>query len=175
MSKVARHPRHPDVVNLSVDEIAQRYMVRFADIKPDWNVFDDAKIAGYRRAQYRYIGQTLGKPEIKYIPAGGTRMSIMYVPPGEGNAPHTHPVEEVFFILQGNLMVFFEEEDGRRLELNLAPWDCVSCPAGVIHGYQNDGVQPVFLQVMVGQTKPEPMGYTDPELYARQQPQHTRG
>ena len=70
MSKVARHPRHPDVVNMSLDEIAQRYTVRFADIKPDWNVFDDAKIAGYRRAQYRYIGQTLGKPEIKYIPAG---------------------------------------------------------------------------------------------------------
>ena len=72
-------------------------------------------------------------------------------------------------------MVFFEEEDGRRLELNLAPWDCVSCPAGVIHGYQNDGVQPVFLQVMVGQTKPEPMGYTDPKLYARQHTQQTRG
>ncbi len=63
---------------MSLDEIAQRYTVRFADIKPDWNVFDDSKIAGYRRAQYRYIGQTLGKPEIKYIPAGGTRMSIMY-------------------------------------------------------------------------------------------------
>src|SRR5262244_358725 len=136
---------------MSLEEIADRYSVRFSDIKPDWNVFDDAKISGYRRAQYRYIGQTLGKPEIKYIPAGGTRLSIMYVPPGEGNAPHTHPVEEVFFILRGNLMVFLEEEDGQRLELNLGPWDCISCPAGVIHGYQNDGVEPVFLQVMVGQ------------------------
>ena len=174
MNKVARHPRHPAVVNMSLDEIAQRYSARFAEIKPDWNVFDDAKIAGYRRAQYRYIGQTLGKPEIKYIPAGATRLSVMYVSPGEGNAAHTHPVEEVFFILQGNLMVFFEEEDGRRLEVNLGPWDCVSCPAGVIHGYQNDGVQPVFLQVMVGQTNPEPMGYTDPELYAQREPHHTR-
>ncbi len=99
----------------------------------------------------------------------------MYVPPGEGNAPHTHPVEEVFFILQGNLMVFFEEEDGRRLELNLGPWDCVSSPAGVIHGFLNDGVQPVFLQVMVGQTKPEPMGYSDPDLYAQQESHRTDG
>jgi mannose-6-phosphate isomerase-like protein (cupin superfamily) len=29
----------------------------------------------------------------------------MYVPVGEGNAPHTHEVEEVFFILQGHLTV----------------------------------------------------------------------
>ena len=173
MNNVARHPRHPAVVNMSLEEIAERYSARFSDIKPDWNVFDDAKISGYRRAQYRYIGQTLGKPEIKYIPAGGTRLSIMYVPPGEGNAPHTHPVEEVFFVLRGNLMVFLEEEDGRRLELNLGPWDCISCPAGVIHGYLNDGVEPVFLQVMVGQVEPEPMGYADPELHAKQDRYYT--
>jgi uncharacterized cupin superfamily protein len=72
-------------------------------------------------------------------------------------------------------MVFFEEEDGQRLELNLGPWDCVSSPAGVIHGFQNDGVQPVFLQVMVGQTKPEPMGYSDSDLYAQQESLRTNG
>lgn len=174
MNKIARHPRDPAVVSMSLEEIAQRYTARFADIKPVWDVFDDAKIAGYRRAQYRYIGQTLGKPEIRFIPAGATRLSIMYVPPAEGNAPHTHPVEEIFFILRGTLMVFLEEEDGRRLEINLGPWDCISCPAGVIHGYQNNGVEPVFLQVMVGQREPEPMGYTDPELYTQQNPRHTR-
>jgi hypothetical protein len=77
MSKVARHPRHPAVLNMSLEEIAQNYSARFAEIKPDWNVF-------------------------------------------------------------------------------------------------NDGVQPVFLQVMVGQIQPEPMGYTDPDLYAKQESQHTR-
>jgi len=166
MSKVARHPRHPAVVNMTLEEIAQRYTARFADIKPDWNVFGDSKLDGYHRAQFRYIGETLGKPEIKYIPAGATRLSVMYVPPGEGNAPHTHPVEEVFFILQGHVTVFFEEEDGRRVEENLGPWDCVSCPAGVVHGFQNNGVEPVYLQVMVGQTNPEPMGYADVKLDA---------
>ena len=167
MEKIARHPRHPAVVNVSLEEIAQRYAARFADIKPVWDVFDDAKVAGYRRAQYRYIGQTLGKPDIKFIPAGATRLSIMYVPPGEGNAPHTHPVEEVFFVLRGTLMVFLEEEDGRRLELNLGPWDCISCPAGVIHGYQNDSLEPVYFQVMIGRGKPETMGYADEDLYKR--------
>ena len=59
----------------------------------------------------------------------------MYVPPGPGNASHTHEVEEVFFILEGIVTVFFEDETGRRIDVKIGPWDCVSCPAGVIHGY----------------------------------------
>ena len=42
-------------------------------------------------------------------------LSIMYVQPGEGNAAHTHEVEEVFFVLKGFLDVFLEDESGRRL------------------------------------------------------------
>ena len=83
MSKVARHPRHPAVVNMSLEDISQRYTVRFADIKPDWSVFGDSNFDGYRRAQFRYIGETLGKPEVRHIPAGATRLSVMYVPPSK--------------------------------------------------------------------------------------------
>ncbi len=173
MNKVARHPRQAAVVNMSLEEIGKRYVARFADRKPDWNAFADAKIPGYRRAQHRFIGNTSGKPDMNVIPVGAFTLTIMYVQPGEGNAPHTHEVEEVFFILRGNLTVFIEEEDGRRLEINLGPWDCVSCPAGVIHGYRNDGVEPVFLQVMVGKPNPEFMGFADPELFA-QKDRHTR-
>jgi oxalate decarboxylase/phosphoglucose isomerase-like protein (cupin superfamily) len=92
-------------------------------------------------------------------------LSIMAVPPGQGNAAHTHEVEEVFFVLRGHLTVFVEDETGRRLETVLGPWDCVSCPAGVIHGYQNNTVEMVYLNVMVGKGKPDLMGYTDPELF----------
>jgi len=68
-------------------------------------------------------------------------------------------------VLQGHLTVFFEEEDGRRLDVTLGPWDCVSCPAGVIHGYSNDTVEPVYLQVMAGKADPEFMGYADQTLF----------
>ena len=81
--------------------------------------------------------------------------------------------EEVFFVLQGRLMVFFEEEDGRRIEVALGPWDCVSCPPGVIHGYRNDTVEPVYVQVMAGKAQPELMGYADPTLFANRDA-HTR-
>lgn len=63
-------------------------------------------------------------------------------------------------------MVFLEEEDGHRIERHLGPWDCISCPAGVIHGYQNDSVEPVYMQVMLGTgMKPDLMGYADEKLF----------
>jgi hypothetical protein len=37
----------------------------------------------------------------------------------------------------------------------------------VIHGYQNDSLEPVYFQVMLGRGKPETMGYADEELYKR--------
>lgn len=166
--KVARHPKDPEVVGLSLEDIVDKYVARFVDRKPDWSAFADALVDGYRRAQHRFIGNTSRKPGgTAFIPAKHFTLSIMYVPTGQGNASHTHEVEEVFFVLEGILTVFFEDETGPRLEVKLGPWDCVSCPAGVIHGYQNDGLEPVYLQVMAGAARPDLMGYADPELYAK--------
>jgi hypothetical protein len=52
----ARHPMPPDIAELSLDEIAERYIGRFRNKTPDWEAFEDAKIEGYRRAQHRFIG-----------------------------------------------------------------------------------------------------------------------
>ena len=165
---VARHARPPEFEGVSVEEIADRRVVHFKDRKPDWKAFADALVDGYRRAQHRFIGNTSGKDDASIIPAGSFTLSVMYVPPGEGNAPHTHEAEEVFFILEGHLTVFFDDEDGRRVERHLGPWDCVSCPAGVIHGYHNDSVAPVYMQVMLGTgRKPDFMGYADEALYRK--------
>ena len=78
--------------------------------------------------------------------------------PGQGNAAHTHEVEECFFVLQGFLDVFVEDESGKRLTTRLGPWECISCPAGVIHGYQNDSLAPVYFQVMIGRGQPRNHG-----------------
>ena len=138
MALIARHPRPKQLEGVSIEEIACRYVARFGERKPDEN----------------------------FIPAGNFTLSIMAVPPGQGNAAHTHEVEEVFFVLKGHLTVFVEDETG-RLETVLGPWDCISCPAGVIHGYQNNTVDMVYLNFMVGKGKPDLMGYTDPELFKR--------
>ena len=166
---VARHPRSPDLAGVSLEEIMQRYVGRFRDKQPDWAAFEDAKIEGYKRAQHRFVGAggsgKHGDPGV--IPAGNFTLSIMYVEPGQGNAAHTHEVEECFFVLEGFLDVFVEDEDGRRLTTRLGPWECISCPPGVIHGYENASLAPVYFQVMLGRGKPETMGYADETLYER--------
>ncbi|HYZ34430.1 MAG TPA: cupin domain-containing protein [Crenalkalicoccus sp.] len=169
MSAVARHPRPPELEGVPLEEIMARYVARFRDRVPDWAAFEDAKVEGFRRAQHRFIGGGgSGKhADPKAIPARGFTLSVMFVQPGQGNAAHTHEVEEVFFVLQGLLTVFVEDEAGNRLTTRLGPWECIACPPGVIHGYVNDSLEPVYFQVMLGRGKPETMGYADPGLYGR--------
>jgi len=165
----ARHEMPTEIAALSLDEIAERYIGRFRDKKGDWEAFEDAKVDGYRRAQHRFIGAGgSGKhDDPTVIPARAFTLSVMYVPPGQGNAPHTHEVEEVFFVLQGYLTVFVEDEGGRRVSRTLGPWECIACPPGVIHGYQNESLEPVYFQVMLGRGRPDTMGYADDDLYRR--------
>ena len=167
----ARHAMPPEIAALSLDEIAERYIGRFRDKKADWEAFEDAKIKGYRRAQHRFIGAGgSGKhDDPTTIPPRGFTLSVVYVPPGQGNAAHTHEVEEVFFVLKGNLTVFLEDETGRQVSRKLGQWECIACPPGVIHGFQNDGLEPVYMQVMLGRGRPEAMGYADDDLYRRRE------
>ena len=166
---VARHPRPPELEDATLEEIMDTHVGRYRDKVPDWEAFEDAKIEGYRRAQHRFIGAGgSGKhsnPDV--IPARAHTLSIMFVNPGQGNAAHTHEVEETFFVLKGLLDVFVEDEDGRRLETRLGPWECITCPPGVIHGYDNNSLEPVWFQVMLGRGQPETMGYADDKLFER--------
>src|SRR5689334_19083517 len=166
---IARHPRPPELAGMPIEEIARRYVARFRDRKADWAAFEDAKVEGFKRAQHRFIGAGgSGKHgDTHAIPPRGFTLSIMYVEPGQGNAAHTHEVEEVFFVLDGFLDVFVEDEQGNRKTARLGKWECIACPPGVIHGYENNSLGPVYFQVMLGRAKPETMGYADDELYKK--------
>jgi mannose-6-phosphate isomerase-like protein (cupin superfamily) len=152
----------------ALDELLKQRVARFVDRRADWDAFADAREEGYRRAQHRFIGSgASGKIDPTVIPAEHFTLSVMFVPPGQGNAAHLHEVEEVFFILAGKVLVFLEDEAGHRAETVLGPWDCISCPADVIHGFQNVGLEPAYLQVMLGKARPDLMTYTDRELQQR--------
>ena len=154
---------------MEIHELLERRVARFTDRVADWDAFADARVEGFRRAQHRFIGAGgSGKhDDPSVIPAGNFTLSIMYVEPGQGNAAHTHEVEEVFFILDGKVKVFFEDGAGRREETVLGRWDCVSAPAGVVHGFENVGLEPAYLQVMLGRARPDLMTYADPGLQAK--------
>src|SRR5438046_9673109 len=101
----------------SLDDLLRTRVARYVDRTPDWDAFADARVEGYRRAQHRYIGSgASGKTDTRTIPAEHFTLSVMFVPPGQGNAAHSHEVEEVFFILDGKVKVFFEDVAGGRAE-----------------------------------------------------------
>jgi mannose-6-phosphate isomerase-like protein (cupin superfamily) len=155
-------------MTLPLDELLRTHVARFTDRRGDWDAFADARVEGFRRAQHRFIGSgASGKTDAGVIPADHFTLSVMFVPPGQGNAPHTHEVEEVFFVLQGKMLVFLEDGAGGRAETVLGPWDCVSCPANVVHGFTNVGLEPAYLQVMLGKAKPDLMTYADDSLQSR--------
>jgi oxalate decarboxylase/phosphoglucose isomerase-like protein (cupin superfamily) len=164
---VARHPRPKELEGVPLEQIMERYVARFRDRTPDWAAFEDAKIEGYKRAQHRFIGAGgSGKHgDVRAIPPRAFTLSIMYVEPGQGNAPHTHEAEEIFFVLKGYLNAFIEDDQGKRISIKLGPWECIACPPGVIHGYVNDSLEPVYFQVMLGAPRPDLMGYSDESLY----------
>src|SRR6202051_4892752 len=120
---IARHARPPELESMSLEDIMQTHVCCFAEKRADWAAFEDAKIEGYRRAQHRFIGAGgSGKHDDPgVIPPRAFTLSIVYCPPGQGNAAHTHEVEEVFFVLQGILTVFIEDETGHQLRRRLGP------------------------------------------------------
>lgn len=159
----------------TLPELLQRRVARFTDRRPDWDAFADARVDGYRRAQHRYIGSgASGKADPQAIPAEHFTLSVMLVPPGQGNAAHSHEVEEVFFVLEGTVKVFFQDAAGRQAHAVLGRWDCVSCPANVIHGFENVGREPAYLQVMLGKAQPALMSYADAGLQQRRDEHLTR-
>src|SRR5688500_8296592 len=136
---VARHPRPPELADATLEDIAARYVARFRDRKADWAAVEDAKIDGYKRAQHRFIGAGgSGKHvDVNVIPPRGFTLSIMGVEHGEDSAAHDGVVEEICFVLRGHWPAFIQDERGRRRDVRLGPWECITCPPGMVHAYVN--------------------------------------
>ncbi len=165
-----RHQPAPDVAKLSLDDIVGKYTARFSQIEPDWNAFADSQIEGRKRGQYRFIGAGgSGKHnDGSFIPAGGFTLSVMILPPGQGGSAHSHEVEEAFFVLDGEMTVFLQDHQGREARTVLKKWECISCPAGVLHGFVNESDKPCYVQTMIGKGRPGPVGYADEKIYANE-------
>ena len=132
---VARHPRPAELQGMSIEELAQRYVARFRDRKADWAAFEDAKVEGYKRAQHRFIGAGgSGKHgDATVIPPRGFTLSIMYVEPGQGNAAHTHEVEEIREMVGADSLGYLSL-DGLNASIGLPASTCrwmweTDCPA----------------------------------------------
>lgn len=129
----------------------------------DWDTLAFQTKAGeqFRRAQIRYIGSgATGNHDGDgaTLPADHFTFSNMRLPVGGVGPEHTHhDVEEVFYVLEGDLEVTVHDvEDGTRsVSRRLGYRDLIRVPAGVPRSLRNAGEDDALFCVVIGTQKPQ--------------------
>ncbi|MEU0649135.1 cupin domain-containing protein [Streptomyces umbrinus] len=150
---------HPDLEEL-IDSCLAAKDSRYED----WDTLAfQAEKGGdkFRRAQIRYIGSgATGNHEgdSRTIPAGGFTFSNMRLPAGCVGPEHTHhDVEEVFFVLEGEVEVSVHDiEDGTRKSSRVLGYrDLIRVPAGVPRSLKTVSENDALICVIIGTQKPQ--------------------
>lgn len=146
-------------VQIPLSERIEKYVVRLKNRELDWNAlsFQEQVDPNYRRAQIRYVGGggTGKHDDPNVIPAEHFTFSTMLLPPGAKGPSHLHhDVEEVFFVLQGEV-TFYWEEDGIIAEATLGQRDLIWTPPGMYRGVRNDSSEEALFLVMLGASRPQ--------------------
>jgi len=96
----ARHARR-GTRSVSIDQIIERYVARFSDRRPTGPPLRTPRSRVQTGAASLHRAGGSGKhDDTSAISGRQFHALIMFVPPGQGNAAHTHEAEEVFFVLQ---------------------------------------------------------------------------
>jgi mannose-6-phosphate isomerase-like protein (cupin superfamily) len=105
--------------------------------------------AGFARTAY--IGEG-GAPPGRY------RMDMVHLPKGIAIRGYARPVEDAFFVLEGCVIVGWEEE-GSTVEERLGPKDAIFNPAGRVHYFRNGGVADAEFMMLVGTAQAEDVSF----------------
>ncbi len=108
-----------------------------------------------RHVEAPAIREAAGFQRRVYVGPGGVesdtcRKEMWGIPVGCAVKPHARPVEEALMVLEGNLVVGWEE-DGVAVEKELGPRDLVFHPAGRPHWFRNAGIGPCTAWCVVGE------------------------
>ena len=145
------------LTNESLDELLEKRLVRYADLRPCTTAFIDTRTPGRQQKEnFTIIGPGVAENPDQYIHIkephgfniGGARQ-----PPGSINSQHSHETAEVFVIHKG-IWAFYlgpECEDG---EVVLGPGDTISIPVHVFRGFKNVGDEPGYMFAVLGGDDP---------------------
>ena len=144
------------------------HVQRYGSKELDWGPFaaqGDLK-EKYLRAHVRMVGASItGKHyEPGTVTADNFTLSVMMMPPGAEAPSHAHEVEEVFFVVKGELTAWWEDDDGRILDTVLKEREMIYSPAGIMHGLRNHTDEEALVQVVIGVGRPQKPTYLDAAL-----------
>jgi quercetin dioxygenase-like cupin family protein len=78
------------------------------------------------------------------------QLDLYCVAPGQGQKAHTHDAQDkIYFVLEGSGRFWLG-----GVEERLTPGEALLAPAGVEHGLQNDGADPLLVLVVVAPPPP---------------------
>lgn len=137
-------------VQVSMDEMTAR-VAKFDDLRPSKQAFVDTRLPEHERDIYNVIGKGVTEDaDLAPAIADAQGFNVTYVgaEPGKGAALHAHPTVEVFIPMTGRWAVYWGDEGENEIEL--APFDCVSVPVGVMRGFRNVGDEHGYLMAIIG-------------------------
>lgn len=126
----------------------------------DWDTLAFQAKAGeqYRRAQIRYIGSGATgdhSTDSRTLQPEHFTFSNMRLPVGGVGPEHVHhDVEEVFYVLEGQLRVSIHD-GGRKASRDLGYRDLIRVPAGAARSLENIGDTDALFCVIIGTQKPQ--------------------
>ncbi|MGE4328530.1 MAG: cupin domain-containing protein [Pseudodonghicola sp.] len=135
--KFDRNGSHP------LQQMMSKYVVRHHEQPTIW------EDAGFTRKVY------VGKGGIENDTC---RKEMWGVPSRVGVKPFVRPVEDALMVLEGALIVGWEE-NGEIVETELGPRDLVKTPAGRKHWFRNNSAAPATVWSVIGQSDEDGVKY----------------
>ena len=137
---------------ISPAEIKRR-VVRFKEVPPLVNAYDETQLPEHRRLLYRYFGNQAS--EAKDVPPAtdGISMNVglATAETGKGTPLHDHECEEVFVVLRGEFEISLGDEGEEKVVLH--EWDAVSIPSGIHRAWRNVGSPDGCIMAILGAGK----------------------
>jgi len=86
----------------------------------------------------------------------GIACGLVILEPGKGHLRHNHPgSEEVLYYVSGEGEQMVEDDDGKPMYRHVRAGDAAYIPAGVFHGTENTGWEPMRLIAIYSPGGPE--------------------
>jgi mannose-6-phosphate isomerase-like protein (cupin superfamily) len=153
----------PTTAATDLDQLIDSCIAGAGSRHEDWDTLGFQARAGdeFRRAQIRYIGSGATGDhgdDNRILPAEHFTFSNMRLPVGAIGPEHTHhDVEEVFYVLEGELEVSVHDvADGTRTATRTLGYrDLIRVPAGVPRSLRNSGDVDALFCVVIGSSKPQ--------------------
>ena len=132
-----------DTPKISIAEMEEKHVVRFADCNGSDLAYLDQRLPGHQREIVNILGmnvtENVDDPDLKPKLGDAYGFSLVYnkAHPGSGSGPafHVHQTEEVFVPMKGTWeVVWLEGEEERAVALE--PLDVVNVPTGVYRGFR---------------------------------------